>query len=126
MRNAQQVLFPPPSTHTTWPRNCAPTAAGGGGGLNAIAASRRTDPEPSHAAEREINHGLRSQQALAILALVREYVGATSTEMSGGDYRTAIIARKRLPDLEKLGKVRRGEPRKCNVSGRLLTTWWPV
>lgn len=94
--------------------------------LAAFAASRRTDPSTSHAAEAEINaSGLRGRQAEQVLRLVQAFPGGTSTEICSGDFRLYTTARRRLPELAKLNFVRRGEPRQCRISGRWLQTWWP-
>ena len=90
-------------------------------------ASRSTDPVTSNLAEAEVtSSGARRAQADEVLSMARAMPGATSAEIARGHFPTMIKARRRLPDLERAGLVKRGEPRKCNVTGRLSLTWWPV
>lgn len=90
--------------------------------------ARRTDPETSHQAARAITQsGKREGQLLAVIALVRQYPGKTSLELArcGHTLDRYQLAR-RLPELEKAGKVRKGSPKKCGVSEQQAHTWWPA
>ena len=91
-------------------------------------ATRATDPETSWKAEDGINKdGTRDRQARQVLALVRAAPGKTSAEI--GQISMAVdryIAARRLPELEKLHLVRRGEARRCSTTGRQAMTWWPL
>ena len=88
---------------------------------------RTTDPETSKAAAEEITRsGTAARQAEQVLALVRSSATKrTSRELAliaGLDAETRhldyhAIAR-RLPELEKAGKVRKAEARKCTVGVR--------
>lgn len=95
--------------------------------------ARNTDPKTSHdAAEhhRQTNLGKRRNQTLD---LVKSSQGNTAGEYGRQFFEThpelpirvaAQTPQKRLPELEKLGLVRRGEPRICRDSGRNCATWW--
>jgi len=37
-----------------------------------------------------------------------------------------LVAARRLPELERAGLVRKGEPRVCQVKGSKCCTWWIV
>ena len=86
--------------------------------------ARRTDPEPSHVAARDLvaSGELGRQQALA-LDLVRRRPGLTSHELADGNVTLRYMAARRLPELSRKGLVRRGPARRCRVTGRLATTW---
>ena len=91
--------------------------------------ARATDPRSSHdAAQAHVASGTHAEQKAAVLSLVRAKPDATSAELALVAETTAIpldryaVAR-RLPDLEKDGKVRRTGMRECRVSGRRAVTW---
>jgi len=87
--------------------------------------SRSTDPQTSHEAEDHINKsGSRSKQVAKFLNAVREHEGATSGELAEAVGLTMYEASKRLADLENAGKIRKGEPRVWEGSGRKQSTWW--
>lgn len=96
--------------------------------------ARRDDPETSHnAADRQA--GKLSERRAEVLQLVRERPGRTSGELARllfarnqtlGIRQCAETPHKRLPELVKLGYVRRGEPRECTDSGYRAATWWPT
>lgn len=104
---------------------------------------RNTDPETSRdAAKKHAAKGL-SERRRQVLSLVREFPGSTQGELArmffhkyGGSIRPqfnelsitvcAATPHKRLPELEALGLVRRGDKRKCWDSGYDCATWWPV
>ncbi len=90
-------------------------------------AARRADPVTSHEAARQVTaSGARDGQARDTLIALRANPGATTAELS---VRTGIdrhaVAR-RMPELEKLGLVRRGEPKKCGATKRRALAWYPV
>jgi len=37
-----------------------------------------------------------------------------------------VMPARRLPDLEKLGFVKKGDIRHCAATGSQCVTWWPV
>ena len=89
--------------------------------------ARRTDPVTSHeAAEHAEQTGIIAGQQKIVLDLVRRHPGNTSAELAWSDDAQGLdryaIAR-RLPELVRLGKVRRGEARVCSESGRRAVTW---
>jgi hypothetical protein len=95
--------------------------------FDAAPKARRTDPITSHlaAAEAERNGTIGHQQEI-VAELVRKHPGNTSAELAWSEDAKGLdryaIAR-RLPELERLGLVRKGEPRICSESGRLAMTW---
>jgi len=88
--------------------------------------ARGTDPSTSHeAAEQLIQTGTASNQRDACLAVLRQQDGQTSAEigvMVGDRHMPA----RRLPDLKKLGLVRKGEARVCRANGTRAVTWWVI
>ncbi len=94
--------------------------------------ARKTDPESSHQAARDlvaVRHGspqasseLGRQQSLT-LDLVRRGPGQTSHELADGNTVLRYQIARRLPELARRGMVKRGEARACRVTGRLATTW---
>ncbi len=89
--------------------------------------ARATDPETSHRAAAEVTRsGRRDAQAASVLEAVQIGPGFTSAELAtAGAPFDRYVAARRLPELERLGKVRRGPARACRVTGRLALTWWP-
>ncbi len=89
--------------------------------------SRRTDPDTSRiAADQAERSGLIGRQQHEVLALVRSHPGRTSAELGqllGGQDARFIVAR-RLPELERLGVVRRGDKRVCHAHGTMAGTWF--
>ena len=59
--------------------------------------------------------------------IVHDYPGMTASElaMTVSDRDPRTIGR-RLPELARAGLIRRGEARRCSVTGRPATTWWPA
>lgn len=87
--------------------------------------ARDGDPDTSHEAAAKItSDGTRDRQANGVLAEVNSRPGSTSAELGGGTIDRYVMAR-RLPELEKLGLVSRGESRMCGKTGRRALTWWP-
>ena len=88
--------------------------------------SRRSDPETSKEAAREMNEsGRREGQALAVLALVRRWPRSTAPELasfSNGSLDRYQVSR-RLADLEHVGKVIKRNSRKCSIRGTEMHTW---
>ena len=88
-------------------------------------ASQLSDPAMSLLAEEQANRsGLRDSQARAVFAELRRGEGRTSAELARAmDLDRHAVAR-RLPDLEKLGLVRKGESKQCRVARKNAITWW--
>lgn len=90
-------------------------------------AARRSDPVTSHLAADEVTrNGKRASQQREVLQALTRHPGATSAELATVSRFDRWTAGRRLPELEKAGHIRRGEPRKCRDKGRLSVTWWPV
>ena len=89
--------------------------------------ARRCDPRSSQLAAAETTRsGRRDAQAQMVLSLVRLWQGRTSRELAEGARVDRYIVARRLPELERLGLVRRGEMRICSIGHRLATTWEAV
>lgn len=89
------------------------------------ALTHRRDPETSRqAAERLRESGKLGAQQRAVLEALRQCDGATHAEL--GDFMGLhwLTPARRLPELERAGLVRKGEPRICTVKGSRCTTWW--
>ncbi len=87
------------------------------------------DPVTSHEAAAEMTKcGARAAQMAAVLAAVKAHPGRTSAELAriSGIDRHAIA--RRLPDLERMRQVERGEARVCTASVKKLraVTWMVV
>ena len=97
--------------------------------------AKRTDPATSHgAALRHIATGLSARRSQVYDIVVR-YPDQTSNELGlrmsqtfpDLELRAASASpQKRLPELEKLGLIVRGEARKCSSSGYMAHTWRAV
>lgn len=88
--------------------------------------ARASDPATSHlAAEHITQSGMRSRQQHAVLALLKLYPGRTSQELARYGIDRYALAR-RLPELESAGLARKGDARRCDISGRQALTWWPA
>lgn len=92
-----------------------------------------TDPATSHqAAQHMVESGKLNAQCEIVLGLVLRWPGRTSAELAAnaqaeriaGVDRT-IIAR-RLPEVERAGRIFRGAAVKCRMNQTVAVTWWPV
>lgn len=92
--------------------------------------SRSRDESTSHLAEAQlVNSGKWKKQALDVLEFVRANPGWTAREYDAafpGSLEAGGICHRRLPDIEKLRWVRRGEKRPCKITRKLATTWLPA
>lgn len=89
---------------------------------------RRTDPATSReAGEHMLKSGKLAEAQQRVLEMVRRSPGLTSLMLAevAGEWDPRVINR-RLPELERLGLVRRGDPRIQGKTGRRAVTWWPV
>lgn len=90
-------------------------------------AARASDPITSHLAAEEVTaSGKRSQQQAQAVAAVRAWPGCTSFELAMKSDLDRYALARRLPEVVLAGLVRKGEPKRCDVTGRLALTWWPV
>ncbi len=87
--------------------------------------SRRTDPISSAEAERRLKiSGRWNNQKLMVLRALEKHPGVTSAELSVAmDAKDRYLCSRRLPDLLKEGKVRKGPIRTCAVCGVGCVTW---
>ena len=89
-------------------------------------AARRTDPESSHRAALHITRtGKRGAQQDQAIAAVRQFPGCTSFELAMRTHLDRYMLARRASECEAAGRIRRGELRRCSVSGRTALTWWP-
>lgn len=87
---------------------------------------RRTDPETSKEAAEVVIPHLGELHRWA-QACVQESPGLTQREL-GAKYCPTDPRKigRRLNECELLKLVKRGEPRKCSISGRTAETWYPA
>ena len=102
-----------------------------GQGLFWPPATHRNDPETSQEAENAINaSGSRSSQCDHIFVVVKDNPGLTAGAIGvlTEDMIELVGAAvwKRLSDLKTQGRVRQGQTRVFEGSGRRQVTWWPV
>lgn len=87
--------------------------------------SHRDDPETSRDAARKLSHsGRLTGQRREVLEALRHCDGATHAELGRAMDRDWLVAARRLPELERGGLVRKGEPRICTVKNSRCCTWW--
>ena len=91
------------------------------------ATARKSDPDTSHEAARRFEQSGKAEiQRKKVFRGVVDFPGRTSAELSPlvGLDRYAVA--RRLPELEKSGSVRKGQPRICSAHGTAAVTWWRV
>jgi hypothetical protein len=86
---------------------------------------RNNDPETSAEAASSVMPELSELQS-QVVALVKAYPGRIVRELAElhGDADFRRVGR-RLNEVERQGRIRRGEPRVCAYTNRRCTTWWP-
>lgn len=90
-------------------------------------ASRTSDPAASYDAEQHINRsGVRARHQKMTASAVALYPGLTSLEIAQKTSICRYLLARRLPECETAKAVRRGQERRCTVSGRMAATWWPA
>ena len=95
--------------------------------LDLFLPARRDDPATSKRSAREIvREHRRDRLQLSVADAVRRFPGRTGRELAHASGLYYECIHKRLPECERAGRVRRGEPRTCMVSRRQATTWWPA
>lgn len=88
-------------------------------------AARNTDPISSHiAAEANTMSGRRKAQQALTVAAVLSYPGSTSRELHEITGLDRHVLARRLPELERKGKITRGEQRVCKYGKGPAVTWW--
>lgn len=93
---------------------------------HAPAGASRTDPATSReAAEAVKTDGTLTAARMAVLQALRRFPGSTSRELSERAGLDRHDVARRLPELERLGFVVKGEPRICSASVKRLraVTW---
>lgn len=89
-------------------------------------AARSTDPNASHDAAAHITaSGARGAQQQMAAKAVEQYPGLTSLELAKRSSMCRFVLARRLPECITAGTVKRGQERRCSVSGRLACTWHP-
>lgn len=94
--------------------------------------ARKGDPASSKRAAQAItNSGKRATQQRHILEMVRQNAGRTAQELAALDPEPGFdryVYGRRLSELAEAVPplVKRGEARKCCVTGIKVTTWWPA
>jgi hypothetical protein len=93
------------------------------------ALARRTDPQSSHEAARQMTlTGMGFKQREEVLDLVRRFPGHTSLELAALPCATLDryqIAR-RTAELAKTNQIRAGATRTDYATGRPSVTWYPI
>lgn len=93
---------------------------------SSVGLARRSDPATSHAAaEEHASTGRLESNRKRVLDLVVEYPRRTAVELfhlAGETIERHEVSR-RLADLTKLGRVRKGPARVCRVNDRRMSTW---
>lgn len=86
--------------------------------------ARRTDPENSHLAARAIvADGTLGDQQDFVLDVVRRHPNLTAQELARAGETTRDVTTRRLPELERVGKVERCPSRTCRITGRKAAVW---
>jgi predicted ArsR family transcriptional regulator len=87
--------------------------------------ARATDPDTSREAARDAvaSGSVARHESLILAALAGHAAGMTSEEIATAAGLDRHAAARRLPELERRGLVRRGEPRRSAGSGRRGVTW---
>jgi len=89
--------------------------------------SHRHDPQTSRdAAEHLKRSGKLAAQQEAVLQALRQCDGATHAELGESMGVHWLTPARRLPELERAGQVKKGQPRTCKVKASRCTTWWIV
>ena len=85
--------------------------------------ARKTDPTSSFIAARD-NASRRQSQIHEVVSALIIFNGSTSAELAANSQIERYTVARRLPDAESKGLVKRGEPRKCAISGKCAVTWF--
>lgn len=87
--------------------------------------SRRSDPDTSHDAADAMSRHLQDRQR-RVLGIVFAAPGRTTSELAASyEYRDPRMIGRRLPELERMGLVYRGTPRRCEITGHTASVWFP-
>ena len=87
-------------------------------------ASRTSDAEPSHVAEKNITEsGKRASHMALAYQHIKVYPGNTASEIAVATGLTESQTHKRLSDLQASGMIVKTGQRICQVNGTLRATW---
>jgi len=86
---------------------------------------RRGQPTSRAAAGALVESGDHARQQLAVLAALAAHPGSTSRQLAERANLDRYTVARRLPDLERNGRARKGEKVRDD-NGRLAVTWFPV
>ncbi|MCH8505984.1 MAG: MarR family transcriptional regulator [Ectothiorhodospiraceae bacterium] len=94
--------------------------------LSETPASRRTDPESSHAAAEHVTAvGLRARQQRLVMRGFVRFPGMTTRELAARMNVCRYVVARRASELVP-GYLEQGPQRRCTVTGRLAITWRPT
>jgi len=86
--------------------------------------ARAGDPVSSHEAARAIvSSGNRAAQAAEVLAALRRFGKSTSRGLAEASGLDRHLVARRLPELEREGRVRRTEQIMCRWAGKFAVGW---
>ena len=87
--------------------------------------ARLGDPENSKAAADHVaRSGIGGRMCRLALHLIKANPGRTAKELEQIKSLEDGQVRKRLTTLERQRLIRRGDSRRCSISGRSAATWW--
>lgn len=82
------------------------------------------DPITSYmAAARAESSGQIRTDARVCLEAVQRFPGSTSRELASASGLDRHAVARRLPELERAERIRKGPKRKCRIAGTLAVTW---
>jgi hypothetical protein len=87
---------------------------------------RRGQTTSKLAADELVRSGSMAEQRALVLGIVKAAPGHTALEYDKLYLQRDRCAGRRLSELERLGVVRKGDARRCEVGQRAAVTWWPT
>jgi len=109
-----------------WRRGSAPEAQPGGGLPYEVPKAHVGDPMTAFAAaDRAEASGMAQTHRETVLRAVQERPGATSREIAVQTGMNRHAVARRLPELEREGRIRKGPTRKCEIADTMAVTWTP-
>lgn len=88
--------------------------------------ARNTDPSTSHEAAAYMKRGKRlPEQRDCVARIVEMHPGHTASELSQFCYLDRYQIQRRLSELTG-SRVRKGDARRCSMTGRSAVTWYAV
>jgi hypothetical protein len=89
--------------------------------------ARRSDPETSHEAAREIvASGTDAAQCERVLEALRRYPNHTSADLAKLSGIDRYVTARRLSELQASGRARTGGKTLSHSTGKSGMAWWPV